>query len=70
MEALLGRDVQEDSPTVVHRTMYLLALDEQYDRQASKLRECLRRADEAEIFCTMLKVQLAEAHTNVAAIES
>jgi hypothetical protein len=42
MEALQGRDVQEDNPTVVHLTTYLLALDEQYDRQASELRECLR----------------------------
>ena len=41
MEALQGRDVQEDSPTMVHLTTYLLALDEQYDRQASKLRKCL-----------------------------
>ena len=32
MEALQGQDVQEDSPTVVHLAMYLLALDEQYDR--------------------------------------
>ena len=37
MEALQGRDAQEDSPTVVHLTMYLLALDEQYDRQALEL---------------------------------
>ena len=28
MEALQGRDAQEDSPTMVHLTMYLLALDE------------------------------------------
>ena len=28
MEALQGRDVQEDSPTMVHLTTYLLALDE------------------------------------------
>jgi hypothetical protein len=42
MEALQGRDVQEDNPTVVHLTTYLLDLDEQYDRQASELRECLR----------------------------
>jgi hypothetical protein len=70
MEALQGRDVQEDNPTVVHLTMYLLALDEQYDRQASELRECLRQAEEAEIFSRMLKMQLAEAHANVAAAES
>jgi hypothetical protein len=55
---------------VVHLTTYLLALDEQYDRQASQLRECLCRAEEAEIFSRMLEVQLAEAHANVAAAES
>jgi hypothetical protein len=31
IEALQGWDVQEDNPTVVHLTTYLLALDEQYD---------------------------------------
>jgi erythromycin esterase-like protein len=41
METLLGLDMQEDNPTVVHLTTYLLALDEQYDWQASELRECL-----------------------------
>ena len=41
MEALQGQDAQEDSPTMVHLTMYLLALDEQYDRQALELRKCL-----------------------------
>ena len=70
MDALLGWDMQEDNLTVVHLTTYLLALDEQYDRQASKLRECLRRAEEAEIFSRMLEVQLAKAHANVAAVES
>jgi hypothetical protein len=41
MEALLGWDMQEDNPTVVHLTTYLLALDEQYDQQATELRCCL-----------------------------
>jgi hypothetical protein len=70
MEALQGQDVQEDNPTMVHLTSYLLALDEQYDRQASELREGLRRAKEAEIFSRMLEVQLAEAYANLAAAES
>ena len=72
MEALQGRDAQEDSPTVVHLTTYLLALDEQYDRQALELRACLRRAEEAEaeVFNRMLQVQLAEAHASAAAAES
>ena len=70
MEALQGWDAQEDSPTMVHLATYLIALDEQYDRQASELRKCLRRAEEAKIFSRMLEVQLAEVNANVAAIES
>ena len=70
MEALQGRDAQEDSPTMVHLTTYMLALDEQYDRQALELRICLLRAEEAEIFSRMLQVQLAEAHASVAVAES
>ena len=70
MEALQGRESQVDSPTMVHLTTYLLALDEEYDRQASDLRKCLRRAEEAEIFSRMLQVQLAEAHAGAAAAES
>ena len=54
MEALQGQDVQEDSPTVVHLTTYLIALDKQYNRQVSELRKCLRRAKEVEIFSRML----------------
>ena len=42
MEALQGQDAQEDSLTVVYLTTYLFGLDEQYDRQASELRKCLR----------------------------
>ena len=56
MEALQGRDTQEDSPTAVHLTTYLLALDEQYDCQALELGACLRRIGEAEIFNWMLQV--------------
>ena len=70
MEALQGWDAHEDSPTVVHLTTFLLALDEQYDRQALELRACLRRAEEAEVFNRMLQVQLAEAHASAAAAES
>jgi len=55
---------------MVHLATYLIALDEQYDRQASELRKCLRRAEEAKIFSRMLEVQLAEVNANVAAIES
>jgi hypothetical protein len=62
METLLGQDVQENNPTVVHLTAYLLALNEQYDRQASEPRECLCRAEETEIFSRTLEEWLAEAH--------
>ena len=55
---------------MVHLTTYLLALDEQYDRQALELRACLRCAEKAEIFTRMLQVQLAEAHASAAAAES
>ena len=55
---------------MVHLTTYLLALDEQYDRQALELRACLRRAEEAEVFNRMLQVQLIEAHASAAAAES
>ena len=54
MEALQGQDAQEDSPTMVHLTTYLLALYEQYDQQALELGACLRHAEEAEIFNQML----------------
>ena len=55
---------------MVHLTTYLLALDEQYNRQALELRSCLHRAEEAEVFNRMLQVQLAEAYANAAAAES
>ena len=55
---------------MAHLTMYLLALDEQYDRQVLELRKCLRRAEEAEIFSRILQVQLAEAHASATAAES
>ena len=70
MEALQGRDAQEDSPTMVHLTAYLLALNEQYDRQALELRICLRQAEEVEIFTRILQVQLAEAYASATAAES
>ena len=55
---------------MVRLTTYLLALDEQYDQQASELRTCLQHAKEAEIFSRMLQVQLAKAYANAAAVES
>ena len=70
MEALQVGDAQENNPTMVYLATYLIALDEQYDRQTLELRKCLHRAEEAEIFSRMLEAQLAEAHANAAAAES
>jgi hypothetical protein len=44
MDILQGRYSLEDDPTVVFMTTYLLALDEQYDKQASELKKCIHRA--------------------------
>ena len=61
MRTLEGRELQEDDPTVVFMTRYLLTLDEQYDKQATKLRSCIHRAKEAEKEIRKLHLQLAEA---------
>ena len=70
MELLQGRYSLEDDPTVVFMTTYLLALDKQYDEQASELRKCIHRAEEAEIIVRKLHVQLAEAQAQATAAES
>jgi hypothetical protein len=70
MDILQGRYSLEDDPTVVFVTTYLLALDEQYDKQASELRKCIHRAEEAEILVRKLHVQLAEAQAQATAVES
>jgi hypothetical protein len=70
MDILQGRYSLEDDPTVVFMTTYLLALDEQYDKQASELRKCIHRAEEAEILVRKLHVQLVEAQAQAAAAES
>jgi hypothetical protein len=70
MEALQGHNLQEDDPTVVFMTTYLLALDEQYDKQASELRKCIHRVEEAEIMAMKLHIQLAEAEAQAAAAKS
>jgi hypothetical protein len=70
MDILQGRYSLEDDPTVVFMTTYLLALDEQYDKQASELKKCIHRVKEAEILVRKLHVQLAEAQAQAAAAES
>jgi hypothetical protein len=70
MDILQGRYSLEDDPTVVFMTTYLLALDEQYDKQASELKKCIHHAKEAKILVRKLHVQLAEAQAQAAAAES
>ena len=68
----VGHLIQEVLPqlvSVVFMTTYLLALDKQYDEQASELRKCIHRAVEAEIIVRKLHVQLAEAQAQAAAAE-
>jgi hypothetical protein len=61
MDILQGRYSLEDDSTVVFMTTWLLALDEQYDKQASELRKCIHHAEEAEILVRKLHVQLVQA---------
>jgi len=56
MEPLQGCYSLEDDPTMVFMTTYLLALDKQYDEQASELRKCIHRAEEAKIIVRKLHV--------------
>lgn len=56
LEALQAQGASEGNPTVLHLTSYLPALDEQYTQQAERLKQCTRRAEEAEIFSRMLDV--------------
>ena len=39
-----------------YKVTYLLALDEQYDKQASELRNCIRLAEEVDIYAKKLHV--------------
>ena len=49
---------------------YLLTLDEEYDKQATKLKECNHRAEETEKQIRKLCVQLAVAKAQVTLFES
>jgi hypothetical protein len=51
-------------------TKYLLALDKQYDEQATKLRNCITRTMEAEVYARRLHVHYAETQARVAITES
>ena len=70
MRTLEGAELQEDDPTTVFMSDYLLFLDEQYDRHATDLRKCIRRAEEAEKQIRSLKVQLANAKAQATTAQS
>jgi hypothetical protein len=67
MEAL---QEQEDNPTMKYMTTYLLSLNDQHDKQAAKLRNCLHHAKEAKIYARKLHVQFTEAKARAATAES
>jgi hypothetical protein len=52
--------VQGGNPTLKLMTECLLILDEQYDEQAAKLRNCITRTMEAEVYAWRLHVHYAE----------
>ena len=70
MRTLEGAELQEDDPTTVFMSDYLLFLDEQYDRHATDLRKCIRRAEEAEKQIRSLEVQLVKAKAQATIAES
>jgi len=70
MKTLEGCELREDNPTVVFMARYLLTLDEEYDKQATKLKECNHRVEEAEKQIRKLCVQLAESKAQVTISES
>ncbi|CAO2047600.1 unnamed protein product [Urochloa humidicola] len=70
MQALKGRALMEDDPTVVFMTRYLLTLDEHCDEQAKRLKRCIRRAEAAEVQIRQLRIRVTEAHARAAAAEN
>jgi len=70
MRTLEGPELRESDPTTVFMSTYLLSLDKQYDRHATHLKKCIRRAEEAENQIRNLQVQLAEAKAQAARAES
>jgi hypothetical protein len=70
MKTLEGRGQREDDPTVIHMSAYLLTLDDLYDKPQAKLRQQIRRAEDAEVMVRRLQVKLAVAEACVAAAKS
>jgi hypothetical protein len=67
MEAL---QAQDDDPTMKHMATYLLALDELYDKRATELKNCIGRAELAEVYARGVYVQYTEAESHAAAARS
>ena len=59
VRSLKERGKLEDSPTVLNIAAYLLALDEYCDEQRAKLKQQIRRAEDAEITVRRLQAKLA-----------
>ena len=70
LRTLEGCGLREDDPTVVYLSIYLMVLDDRYDKQASKLRAQIRRAEEAETTNRRLCVDLSEAEVRIAEAKS
>jgi hypothetical protein len=70
MRALVGQQLLENDPSVVHLTAYLLTLDTQYDFLARHHRQMIARAEDTEKLNRKLHVDLITAQARVAALES
>ena len=66
VRTLEGRGQREDDPTVFHMVAYLLTLDEFCDEQHSKLKQQIRRAEDAEITVRRLQAKLAAVEARAA----
>ena len=66
VRSLKERGQHEDSPTVLNIAAYLLALDEYCDEQRAKLKQQIRRAEDAEITVRRLQAKLAAVEARAA----
>jgi hypothetical protein len=70
MKTLEGRGQREDDPTMLHMSAYLLTLDDHYDKHHAKLRQQIRRAEDAKVMVRRLQVRLATAEARAVAAQS
>jgi hypothetical protein len=62
--------VQGGSPTLKLMTEYLLDIDEQYDKQAAKMRDYITHTLEAKVYARRLYVYYAKTQARVTIAES